>query len=48
LGRKYIMKDHFKDRASEWDQGSLRVRGAKVIADSIMKTISLNYARSLL
>jgi len=36
------MKDHFKDRASEWDQGSLRVRGAKVIADSIMKKIALN------
>ena len=36
------MTDHFKDRASEWDKGSIRVNGAKVIADAIQKEITLN------
>ena len=36
------MKDHFKDRATEWDKGSIRVNGAKVIADAIQEKIALN------
>jgi len=36
------MQDYFKDRAKEWDQGSIRVRGAKKIADAISETITLN------
>ncbi len=35
------MKDHFKDRADEWDKGSIRVNGAKKIADAISKKIEL-------
>ena len=35
------MQDHFKDRAKTWDGGSIRVDGAKKIADSINETIKL-------
>ena len=36
------MKDHFKERAGEWDSGSLRVKGAKTIADAIRKNVELD------
>ncbi len=35
------MQDHFKDRAKEWDAGSIRVKGAKTIADAIERQIRL-------
>ena len=35
------MQDHFKHKAQEWDQGDVRVNGAKVIADAILKKFSL-------
>ncbi len=35
------MKDHFKDRAEIWDKGSVRVQGAKTIADAIENKIKL-------
>ncbi len=35
------MQDHFKSRAREWDQGSIRVQGAKKIADAIGQKIKL-------
>ena len=36
------MKDHFKDRASGWDQGSVRVNGARKIAEAIKDKVVLN------
>jgi predicted TPR repeat methyltransferase len=36
------MQDYFKERASDWDKGSIRVDGAKVIADSIQKKVKLS------
>ncbi len=36
------MIDHFKSRASEWDKGSIRVAGAKKIADAINENIALS------
>ena len=36
------MQDHFKDRAQEWDGGSIRVEGAKKIADAIKEKIQLD------
>ena len=36
------MKDHFKDKASGWDDGSIRVRGAKTIADAIEESVELD------
>ena len=42
------MKDHFKDRASEWDSGSVRVRGAKTIADAIAKKIELDSSMKIM
>lgn len=35
------MQDHFKERAKTWDGGSIRVDGAKKIADAISETIEL-------
>ncbi len=37
----YNMKDHFKDRAKDWDSGNIRVNGAKTIADAIASKIQL-------
>jgi 2-polyprenyl-3-methyl-5-hydroxy-6-metoxy-1,4-benzoquinol methylase len=42
------MQDHFKDRAKEWDQGSIRVAGAKKIADAIDKEIKLHNEMEIL
>ena len=42
------MTDHFKDRASEWDKGSIRVNGAKVIADSIQDKVKLDSKMSIM
>nr|WP_321268518.1 class I SAM-dependent methyltransferase [uncultured Sulfurimonas sp.] len=42
------MQDHFKDRAKEWDQGSIRVAGAKKIADAINKEIQLHKEMEIL
>ncbi|MEA2099268.1 MAG: class I SAM-dependent methyltransferase [Campylobacterota bacterium] len=42
------MKDHFKERASEWDKGSTRVNGARVIADSISKKIDLDSSMKIM
>ena len=36
------MQDHFKEKAQVWDQGSIRVDGAKTIADAISKEITLH------
>jgi len=42
------MQDHFKDRAKEWDKGSIRVAGAKKIADAIRENIKLTKDMELL
>lgn len=36
------MKDHFHTRAGDWDAGSIRVQGAKKIADAISQQIELH------
>ena len=36
------MKDHFKEKAKDWDNGAIRVAGAKKIADAITAAIPLN------
>ena len=36
------MKDHFKDKASGWDGGSIRVKCSNTIADAIRKSIELD------
>jgi len=36
------MKDHFKDKATNWDSGDIRVNNAKTIAEAIEKAIPLN------
>ena len=36
------MADLFKDKAQVWDSGSIRVNGAKVIADAIREAFDLN------
>ncbi len=36
------MQDLFKEKSEEWDQGSIRVAGAKKIADAIGKKIALS------
>lgn len=36
------MQDHFKEKSQTWDQGSIRVQGAKKIADAIRETIDLD------
>lgn len=35
------MQDHFKEKSQTWDEGAIRVDGAKNIADAIRATISL-------
>ena len=42
------MKDHFKDRASGWDKGDIRVNGAKTIADAISKKIELESSMKIM
>lgn len=42
------MQDHFKDRAKEWDNASIRVNGAKKIADAIDKEIKLHNQMEIL
>ncbi len=42
------MQDHFKDRASEWDQGTIRVNGAKKIANAIKNKIELNSSMKIM
>jgi len=37
-----MITDHFKEKASEWDKGSVRVNGARVIADAIQDKFTLN------
>jgi len=37
-----MIKDHFHTRASEWDKGTIRVAGAKKIADAISLHVELN------
>jgi len=36
------MQDHFQEKAKKWDQGSVRVNGAKIIADAIKTKVSLD------
>lgn len=36
------MQDHFQHKAQTWDGGSIRVQGAKKIADAISQKIELN------
>ena len=36
------MQDHFQEKAKKWDQGSVRVNGAKIIADAIKAKVSLD------
>ena len=36
------MQDHFQHKAQTWDGGSIRVQGAKIIADAISQKIELN------
>ena len=43
-----MQKDHFKDRAKDWDKGSIRVRGAEVIATAIKKRVSLKKSMSIM
>ena len=42
------MQDHFKERAKEWDKGSVRVNGAKIIAEAINKKIELNSSMKIM
>ena len=42
------MTDHFKERAAEWDKGSIRVNGAKTIADAIQKKVILDSNMSIM
>ena len=42
------MSDHFKDRAANWDKGSIRVNGAKVIAVSIQKKVKLDSSMNIM
>ena len=42
------MQDHFKDRASDWDKGDIRVNGAKTIADAISKKIELESSMKIM
>ena len=42
------MKDHFKEKALGWDEGAIRVKGAKTIADAISKTIELNSSMKIM
>jgi len=42
------MKDHFQERAKEWDKGSIRVNGAKTIAEAISKKIELDSTMSIM
>ena len=36
------MQDHFHKKADTWDEGNIRVQGAKIIADAIKNRIHLN------
>lgn len=36
------MQDYFKEKSKDWDSGSIRVNGAKKIADSIAEKIELH------
>ncbi len=36
------MKDHFKNRASEWDRATRKTDGAKKIADAIFKSLEID------
>jgi len=42
------MTDHFKSRASEWDKGTIRVAGAKKIADAISLHVELKNTMEVL
>jgi len=42
------MQDHFKDRAEDWDMGTIQVQGAKTIADAITKDIELSSEMEIL
>ncbi len=42
------MTDHFKSRASEWDKGTIRVAGAKKIADAISLHVELHNSMEIL
>ena len=42
------MKDHFKNKAQDWDSGDIRVNGAKTIANAIEKEIKLNNEMEIL
>lgn len=42
------MKDHFHDRAKDWDKGDVQVQGAVTIANAISKDINLNKDMHLL
>ncbi len=43
-----MIKDHFHTRASQWDKGSIRVTGAKKIADAIRENIQLTKEMEIL
>ena len=42
------MTDHFKERASDWDKGDIRVQGAKIIAQAIQKKVTLSKDMSII
>jgi predicted TPR repeat methyltransferase len=42
------MRDNFKEKSKEWDQGSERVDGAKVIADAIQSKFELSSEMSIM
>ena len=42
------MQDNFKDKAQNWDNGEIRVNGAKAIADAIEKEIPLRQEMEIL
>lgn len=42
------MADLFKDKAQVWDTGSIRVNGAKIIAESIRQRFKLNKSMEIL
>ena len=42
------MKDHFKQKAQNWDTADVRVRGAKKIADAIEKNIQFDKEMEIL
>ena len=42
------MKDHFEEKSKVWDQGAMRVSGAKKIVDAINNEIKLHKEMEIL